>query len=273
MKLDGKVALVTGAGRGIGRASALRLAALGADIVVSDINLDSASEVEESLSAATVMDEVGAFGRRCIGIAADATSKDSVAAMFERIIGEFGRIDILVNNVGGGQGAMGGHLRGDSQSVSRDDFLGAMDFNLLSTIHCCQAAMPHMIRQKWGRIVNMSSIHGFMVRPQDDLSFAARSTYGVAKAGIIQYTRVLAAELGKHGVRVNCIAPAAIATGRVLMFSKKGEMLSDARLRDCPLGRAGTPEDVAKVVEFLYTDLSDYVTGQCIRVDGGRTLF
>ncbi len=273
MKLDGKVALVTGAGRGIGRASALRLAALGADIVVSDINLDSASEVEEPLSAATVMDEVSAFGRRCIGIAADATSKDSVAGMFERIIGEFGRIDILVNNVGGGQGTMGGHVRGDSQGVSGDDFIGAMNFNLQSTMSCCQAAMPHLIRQQWGRIVNMSSIHGFMVRPQDDLSFAARSTYGVAKAGIIQYTRVLAAELGKHGVRVNCIAPAAIATGRVLMFSKKGEMLSDARLRDCPLGRAGVPEDVAKVVEFLCTDLSDYVTGQCIRVDGGRTLF
>ncbi len=273
MKLDGKVALVTGAGRGIGRASALRLAALGADIVVSDIDLDSARDVEEPLTAASVMDEVSALGRRCIAIEADATSKDAVATMFDRIVGEFGRIDILVNNVGGGQGAMGGHVRGDSQGVSSDDFLGAMNFNLHSTMYCCQAAMPHMIRQQWGRIVNMSSIHGFMVRPQDDLSFAARSTYGVAKAGIIQYTRVLAAELGKHGVRVNCIAPAAIATGRVLMFSKKGEMLSDARLRDCPLGRAGVPEDVAKVVEFLCTDLSDYVTGQCIRVDGGRTLF
>ncbi len=273
MKLEGKVALVTGSARGIGRSSALRLAMLGADVVISDINLHSAREFQEELSAPTVMDEVRALGRRSIGIEADVTNKESVTSTFNKILEQFGHIDILVNNVGGGQGRKGATLVGDSQSVSKEDFLFSVDFNLLSTIFCCQAAIPHMMKQKWGRIVNMSSIQGVMVRPVDNLSFAARSTYGVAKAGIIQYTRVLASELGPHGIRVNCIAPAAIATGRVLMFSKKGEMLSESRLRECPLCRVGLPEDVAKVVEFLCTDLSDYVTGQCIRVDGGRTLF
>ncbi len=273
MKLAGRVALVTGAGRGIGRATAVRLAALGADVVISDVNLDSARDVDEPLSAATVADEVRALGRRCIALQADATRKDAVESMLGQVLKEFGRIDILVNNVGGGQREKGSHIQGESLSVSREEFIDGIDFNLLGSMHCCQAAAPHMVRQQWGRIVNVSSIHGLLVRPHDDLSFAARSTYGVAKAGMIQYTRVLAAELGRHGIWVNCIAPAAIATGRVRMFSKKGEMLSDERMRDCPLGRAGVPEDVAKVVEFLCTDLSDYVTGQCIRVDGGRTLF
>lgn len=273
MKLMGKVALVTGAGRGIGRASALRLAALGADVAISDINLASAREVDEEIGAATVMDEVRALGRRSIGIEADATRADEVAAVVERVMAEFGRIDILVNNVGGGPRSGGAHLAGASHEVPAEQILRGLQVNLLGTMYCCQAVAPHMIRGEWGRIVNMTSLHGLTVRARDDLSFAARSTYGVAKAGIIQYTRVLAAELGPHGVRVNCIAPAAIATGRVLKFSKLGEMLPDERLRDCPVGRAGTAEDVAKVVEFLSTDLSDYVTGQCIRVDGGRTLF
>jgi NAD(P)-dependent dehydrogenase (short-subunit alcohol dehydrogenase family) len=273
MNLAGRVALVTGSGRGIGRASALRLAALGADVVISDIDLDSAAAVHELRTAATVIDEVHALGRRSIGIEVDVTKEGGADDMIREVIDTFGRLDILVNNVGGGQAAGGGHLKGGSDQVSSEQFQRALDFNLISTIYCCKAAMPHMIAGHWGRIVNMTSLHGLMVRSQDDLSFAARTTYGIAKAGLIQYTRVLAAELGPHGIRVNCIAPAAIVTGRVHQFGAKGEMIVGDRLRECPLGRAGEADDVAKVVEFLCTDLSDYVTGQCIRVDGGRTLF
>jgi 3-oxoacyl-[acyl-carrier protein] reductase len=130
-----------------------------------------------------------------------------------------------------------------------------------------------MVKQKWGRIVNISSFAGLAVRPVDESSFAMRSVYGIAKAGVTQFTRVLAAELGPHGIRVNCIAPAMIMTGRTLQYSREGRLASTAFMKECPLGRAGTPEDIAKVVEFLCTDLSDFVTGQCIRVDGGRTLF
>lgn len=273
LQLQGRVALVTGSGRGIGRASALRLAALGADVVISDIDLNSAASVAEERTAASVMDEVRALGRRSIGIETDLTQAGAAQRMIEQIMDTFGRIDVLVNNVGGGQQAGGGHLKGGSGQVSADDFQRAMDFNLMTTMSCCQAAMPHMIAQRWGRIVNMASIHALMVRLVDDLSFAGRTTYGIAKAAIVQYTRVLACELGPHGIHVNSIAPAAIVTGRVRQFGAKGEIIAGDRLRECPLGRGGEAEDVAKVVEFLCGDLSSYVTGQCIRVDGGRTLF
>lgn len=272
MKLERKVALITGSGRGIGRACALRLARLGADVVINDINLSSAKDVQENLTADTVMDEIRALGRRWIGIETDITNKVSVNAMFDEILKEFGHIDILVNNAGRSQGKTG-PLAGDSASVAEEDLRFIVDLNLIGSIFCCQAATPPMIKQGWGRIVNVSSIMGLMVRPVDETSFAARSVYGIAKAGIIQFTRVLASELGPYGIRVNCIAPAAIATGRVLKFSREGKTISESRMRECPLGRAGEPEDIAKVVEFLCTDLSDYVTGQCIRVDGGRSLF
>ncbi len=271
MQFEGKVALVTGAGRGIGRASALRLAKLGADIVINDINLRSAREFQQDLTADTVMDEIKALGRQSIGIEADITDKKAVKSMFSRVLKEFGRIDLLVNNAGGSQ-AKKGPLKGDSASLTEEDFREIFDLNLMGTIFCCQAAIPAMIKQKWGRIVNISSIQGLMVKP-DNHTFATRVAYGVSKTSVIHYTRVLAAELGPHGIRVNCVSPAAIATERTLFFSRKGFMVSESAMKECPLGRAGVADDIAKVVEFLCTDLSDYVTGQCIRVDGGRTLF
>jgi NAD(P)-dependent dehydrogenase (short-subunit alcohol dehydrogenase family) len=271
MQLDGRVALVTGAGRGIGRATAHRLAKLGADVVINDINLRSAGEFEEKLTADTVMDEIESLGRRSMGIEADITDKKAVQSMAEKILREFGRIDILVNNAGGSQGKKG-PLVGDSTSLTQEDFQFLLDLNLMGTIYCCQAAIPSMVKQKWGRIVNISSIMGLMVK-NDNHSYATKVAYGISKGSVIHYTRVLAAELGPQGIRVNCITPASIATDRTLYFSRKGFMVSESGMKDCPLGRAGTADDIAKVAEFLFTDLSDYVTGQCIRVDGGRTLF
>jgi NAD(P)-dependent dehydrogenase (short-subunit alcohol dehydrogenase family) len=272
MELEGKVALITGAGRGIGRTTALRLAKLGADVVINDINLGAAKVFDEKLTAETVMDEVRTLGRRSIGIEADITDKQKVDSMFDQIMKEFGRLDILVNNAGGSQ-AKTGPLAGGSADVRTEDFRFIFDVNTMSTFYCCQAAIPIMVKQKWGRIVNISSFAGLAVRLVDESSFAMRSVYGIAKAGVTQFTRVLAAELGPQGIRVNCIAPAMIMTGRILQYAREGRMASTEFMKECPLGRAGTPEDIAKVVEFLCTDLSDFVTGQCIRVDGGRTLF
>lgn len=272
MVLEGRVALVTGSGRGIGRACALCLAKLGADVVINDINLKSAQEFQEELTADTVMDEVRALGRRSIGIDVDVTNKQAVKSMFDAILKEFGHIDILVNNVGGAH-SKGGPLVGGSADITEEDFRFIIDLNLVGTVFCCQVAIPHMVKQGWGRIVNISSLQGLMIRPVDEMSFAARTGYSVAKAGVIQYTRLLASELGPYGIRVNCISPGPIATARHMTYAKRGLLLSEEKMRDCPLGRSGLPEDIAKTVEFLCTDLSDYVTGQCIRVDGGKTLF
>lgn len=259
MKLAGKVALVTGAGRGLGRAYALHLAHLGADVIVNDVDLQSAREYDEQLSAETVMAEIEALGRRALGVQADVTNKDAVDAMFEEALGSFGRLDILVNNAGG-------NLRWEASDDSAsgappERFHYIMDINLTSAILCCQAASRPMKAQGSGKIVNIASQAGL---------WSGRTgggmPYKVAKAGVAHYTRVLAAELGPFGVNVNCIAPGFIASSRTMRnWDKAGTQLTD----QIALRRVGMPIEAAKVIEFLVTDLSDYVTGQCIPVCGG----
>ncbi len=255
-KLKGKVALVTGSGRGLGRAYALRLAGLGADVVINDVDLESAKEFNEELSAATVMDEVRNLGGRSLGIVAEVSKKAEVEAMFEQILSEFGRLDILVNNAGGG-------LRPAGEVSEEEIFNFVMDINLMSAVHCCEVASEPMKGQGSGKIVNISSLAGLR-------GTEGGAPYSIAKAGIAHYTRLLAAQLGPHGVNVNCIAPGYIMSSRKVAqgMGKDGDTLSDK----VALRRLGTPEDCAKVVEFLCTDLSDYVTGQCIPVCGGVVL-
>lgn len=252
-KLKGKVAVVTGSGRGLGRAYALRLARLGADVVINDINLDSAKQYDEELTAATVMDEVRDLGRRSLGIEADVSKKAEVDAMIGQVLDEFGRVDILVNNAGGGLVPPGEHSE-------EEVFRYIMDINLMSTVFCCQAAGEPMMRQRSGKIVNVSSLAG--LRGRD-----GGPPYGIAKAGIAHYTKVLAAQLGPHGVNVNCIAPGFIMSSRKIAEGMGGP--GRGEVDRIALGRLGKPEDCAKVVQFLVTDLSDYVTGQCISVCGG----
>jgi len=271
LKLAGKVALVTGAGRGLGRAYALHLAKLGADIVVNDINLKSAKDYSEELTAPTVMDEIQNIGRKSIGIQADVTKKGQVDAMFQQILDEFGHLDILINNVGGNLnrlGAKAGSPVTYPSSAAMKDHQFIMDVNLTSTILCCQDASVPMKRQKHGKIVNVASQAGLHVPTE----MMKAMSYNVAKAAIIHYTRCLASELGPYNVNVNCIAPAWIATSRAIAEGRTGEAAKQLEAQ-IPLGRLGTPEDVAKVIEFLVTDLSDYVTGQCISVCGGYVLF
>jgi len=271
LTLIGKVALVTGAGRGLGRAYALHLAKLGADVAVNDINLDSAKDYGEELTAPTVMDEVKRIGRRSIGIQADVTKKDQVDEMVKQVLDEFGHLDILVNNAGGNlnrQGPKAGSPVTFPSSASMEDHRYILDINLTGTILCCQAASVPMKRQRYGKIVNVASQAGLHAAPE----MIKAMSYNVAKAAIIHYTRCLAAELGLYNINVNCIAPGWISTSRAIAEGRTGKAAENLE-KQIPLGRLGSPEDVAKVVEFLVTDLSDYVTGQCISVCGGYILF
>lgn len=264
-KLTGKVALITGAGRGLGRAYALHLAALGADIVINDLELDSAKEFDEELTAETVMAECEALGVRSIGIAADVTNRKAVERMFQHIRQTFGRLDILVNNAGG---VLRPAENGKASSVSEDDWRFIMDVNLTSTLFCCQEAATMMKEQQSGKIINVSSQAGVRGNMSGGVSH-----YCVAKAGIAEYTRLLAGELGGDNINVNCIAPGIVLTSRAnKQFNRNSPENIAKAIVDIPLKRVGLPEDCAKVVEFLATDLSDYVTGQVICVCGGMVL-
>ncbi len=265
MKLANKVALVTGGARGLGRAYVLHLAKLGADVVINDVDLNAAQEYDEELTAESVAAEVDALGRRGLGIEADVTDKAAVEAMMQEIIDTFGQIDILVNNAGG---MLYAPPNNSAATAPPDHYQYIMDINLTGTIFCCQAAAPYMEAARSGRIVNTASQAGIWSG-----RIGGGMAYKVAKAGVIHYTRVLAAELGPHNIHVNCIAPGFTLSSRAVAGGRNTPEVRDRLLQDIPLGRLGVPEDCAKVVEFLVTDLSDYVTGQCIPVCGGYVAF
>jgi NAD(P)-dependent dehydrogenase (short-subunit alcohol dehydrogenase family) len=266
-KLEGKVVVITGAARGLGRAYALRLAGLGADVVVGDINLDSYREFGEELTAPTVVEEVRALGVRGLGVITDVTKQADCAALIRRAIEELGHVDVLVNNAGG---ILRPLERGFASSMPEDDYRFIMDINLTSAVFCAQAVAPHMKARGGGKIINVSSQAGLQGN-----STGAMAHYGVAKAGIVEYTRLLAGELGPYGITVNAIAPGLIQTVRARVQFGRGATPERAaeEAKGIPLRRLGTAEDCAKVVEFLATDLSDYVTGQVIAVCGGMVLF
>ena len=247
-KLDGKVAVVTGAARGLGRAYALHLAKLGADVVINDINLQAYDEFDEEIFAESVPKEIEALGVRSLGIECDVTERGQVDAMVKQVEQSFGRLDILVNNAGGAL-------------FGRKEFKPMHDLNFHGTVHCCEATAEIMKHQESGKIVNVASQAGIIA--------SLGHSYATSKAAVIHYTRCLAAELGPFGINVNCIAPGFILSSRAIAGGRgEGEARRDLELK-IALGRLGMPEDCAKVVEFLVTDLSDYVTGQTIPVCGG----
>jgi 3-oxoacyl-[acyl-carrier protein] reductase len=262
-KLDGKVTIVTGAARGLGRAYARRLAGLGAKVVVADLDLKSyrefAAEANDMTGESTVA-EIAALGGTALGVELDVRDHQAVEAMVAQVIEQWGRVDVLVANAGGGRGRPI-----DTKASTIDPALLdlVISMNLSGTVYCCNAVAPVMKRQRSGKIITVSSVAG--LSPSADGGYAH---YGAAKAAIAHYTRYLAQDLGPYGITANCIAPGVIATGRIMQTVLPGNSNRD-RAEQVALRRLGTVEDCAKVVEFLATDLSDYVTGAVIPIDGG----
>lgn len=258
MKLLGKVALVTGASQGIGRAIALALAGEGADIVVNGRN--------EVLIAETV-GAIHQLGRRAIGARADISDAGQVAAMAEQALAAFGRIDILVNNAGGTQGvAPAAHI----DELTEADWDRVMDLNLKAPFLCCRALVGYMRAQKRGRIINISSTAG----RSNTRMVVGTLPYVAAKAGLLGFTRQLAKELAPYNITVNAVAPGAIAgtAQGERTWRQRSEEAQRASLASIPLGRRGAPEEVAGAVVFLASDDASYITGATIDVNGGSLM-
>lgn len=265
-KLKDKVALITGGARGLGRGYAVRLAALGAHIAIIDRNLKAFDVYDferERMTAYTVMEECQKQGVKSIGLTANMADRDAAQHAIDHIVEELARLDIVICNAGGGTikfadelgpGTKDLNTTGTPSNCPQDMLTRVLDNNLMSCIYTCTAAVPYLKKQQSGKIVTVASTGGLSAHGK-------YFPYGVSKAAIIYYTRTLAQELGPHNINVNCIAPGIIRTGRLGDRSAMSNRI--------PLRREGTIEDCAKVVEFLVTDLSDYVTGKTITVDGG----
>jgi 3-oxoacyl-[acyl-carrier protein] reductase len=242
---DKKIALVTGAARGIGRAIALDLAVHGADIAVNYRSRQDAAE--------EVAEKIRRMGKQVLLVKADVANEMQVKAMVDRVIEEFGVIDILVNNA-----AL--HRGGRVQSIAVEDWDLVMNAALKGAFHCCRHIVPMMVEQRWGRIINISSIAGVRGSPGD-------TAYGSAKAGLIGFTKSLAREVAKKGITANVVVPGFLKTDMTASLFNTEEKLK-AELERIPLGRPGEPQEIADVVSFLAFKGS-YITGAVIMVDGG----
>ncbi len=242
MDLSNKVAIVTGAGRGIGREIALKLAGVGATVVVNDIG--EAEAVAEEIRAS--------IKRPSLAVAANVGLAADVARLVETTVATYGRVDILVNNAGINRDQL--VLR-----MSDDDWDSVLNIDLKSVFLCTRAVVRHMIKQRWGRIVSLSSIVGLVGN-------AGQANYASAKAGIIGFTRSVAKEVASRGVTVNAIAPGFIDTP---MTQRLEEAHREELKKRIPVGYFGSPRDVAEAVAFLVSEEARYITGQVLSVDGG----
>jgi 3-oxoacyl-[acyl-carrier protein] reductase len=243
LRLAGKVALVTGAAQGIGRAIALLLAQNGADIVVSDINLEKAEETAK---------EIEGTGQRAMAIKVDVAHSEEVERMVQTILERFGHIDILVNNAGIARDKL--ILR-----MTEEDWDAVLNVNLKGTFNCTKAVVRHMSKQRSGKIVSIASVVG-------EMGNVGQANYSASKAGVIGFTKTIAREFAQRGINVNAIAPGYIETP---MTDALPEKAKEELRRLIPMDRLGRPEDVAEALLFLVSETSSYITGQVLNVNGG----
>jgi 3-oxoacyl-[acyl-carrier protein] reductase len=242
MDLTNKVALVTGSGRGIGKAIAMRLSSAGAIVVINDV----------SDSAVVTVDEIKANGKQSLFAKANVSNSAEVNQMVDMVISTYGRIDILVNNAGITRDQL-------TMRMTDEDWDAVLNINLKSVFYCSRSVLKHMMKQRWGRIINISSIVGITGNP-------GQVNYSAAKAGIIGITRTIAKEMASRQITVNAVAPGFIDTE---MTQKLPDKVKEECNRHIPLGCFGTPQDVAEAVAFFASSEAKYITGQVLCVDGG----
>ncbi|MBP1934471.1 SDR family oxidoreductase [Ammoniphilus resinae] len=250
-KLQGKVAVVTGAAMGIGRSTAVLLAKEGAKLVVADINEEQAAETVRQIQ------EVNG---EAIFVKTDVSKSSDVQNLIETAVDRFGKIDVLHNNVGIALGA-------NVVETTDELWTKVIEVNLAGVYRGCKYAIPHMIRNGGGNIVNTTSVQALA-------GFEGWAAYAASKGGIISLTKQVASEYAKHNIRVNCVAPGTIDTPmnlKVFEEAEDADALRDTWNKMHPLGRFGKPEEIAEVVLFLASDSSSFITGQCIVADGGIT--
>ncbi|MBC8164220.1 MAG: SDR family oxidoreductase [Roseiflexaceae bacterium] len=262
--LNGQIALVTGSGRGLGLAIARRLAELGADVALHDIAHDAPQQYGEAASLTQVADQLRQFGGRVALAVADLTDPAATETMARNLEQELGPISILVNCAGGDIGAHGGKpVPNDALNIPLDDMRVMIDRNLISTMLVCRVVCPGMRQRGGGAVLNIASVAA-------QVGLTEGVVYAVAKAGVIEWTRCLAAELRPHGVRVNAISPGPTMTARFLATRPTEPHMRDTAI---PLERYGTPEEVADAAAFLVGAGARFISGQVLRVDGGLQLF
>ena len=247
MDLNGKTALITGSARGIGKAIAIKLGSMGANIVLNDIcPLEDIKETEKELAS---------MGITAISTRGDVRNFDDVSEVVNTALDTFGSLDILVNNAG---------ITKDTLLIrmSEEDWDSVLDINLKGAFNCIKATSKVMMKQRSGKIINIASIAGVMGN-------AGQANYSASKAGLIGLTKTVAKEFSSRGITCNAVAPGVIKSKMTDVLPDK---VKEEYLKGIPLGRFGTPEDIADVVAFLASDLSDYVTGQVINIDGGLVM-
>jgi len=250
MKLKNKVAIITGAAKGIGRAIAIEFVKEGAKVVIADIDFEGAKRTVEDIKK---------LGGEAIAVRVNVADPNDVEVMVKKTLDAFGKIDILINNAGIA-------IQKPALEMTLDEWKKIIDVNLTGVFLCSQAVGRVMVKQGGGVIINMASMLGFIAIPK-------RSAYCASKAGVIGLTKELAVEWAKYGIRVVGVAPGWVATKRVIELTKKGVVNEEVVKTLTPMGRMATPEEVAKLMVFLASDDASFITGETVLIDGGYVAY